>query len=299
MNPEKAILPETVGAWKAAAAPRKIDAGNIFDYMNGAGELYLAYHFDHMLAWEYRDGSDNDLLVELYRMQGSDDAFGLLSLDWGGEAVAWPHGAKIIPSSAAVPPARALYGEGLLRLWSDDLYARVMAVRETPAAREAILVLAQAIVAGRSDPPPPALLRLLPTVLNPQWKLKIDRSAFIRSHLVLNSLYYLSHDNILGLDSSCEAVFTSYEKEGRRLHLLVIQYADDRSAEQGLAGFLAGYIPEGAKGGPATPPAELGFFLVEDGWLGFHKAGRRLAVVFQCPDLDAARRIVAQVGLEN
>jgi hypothetical protein len=55
--------------------------------MNGAGELYIGYRFRHLDVYEYTSGSEENILVELYYMETPDDAFGLLSLDWGGESV--------------------------------------------------------------------------------------------------------------------------------------------------------------------------------------------------------------------
>lgn len=287
MDGEIANLPETTGSWKLAGPPRRIDASNIFDYMNGGGELYLGYRFDHMLAWEYREGGGNDITVEVYRMQASDDAFGLLSLDWGGEGMSWGSGAEKPPADSVAPTVRALYGAGLLRLWAGNLYARIMAVRETPEARAAILELGRIIAADRPLPPPPALLGLLPAAADGAWRILPDRTAFFRSHLVLNSFFYLSHENLLALDSSCEAVFATYQHQAGRGHLLLILYPDADAAEQGLRGFLRTYLPEVGKGEH--------FYKVEDGWLGLKSLGRSLALALACPDRKSAQAILGRV----
>lgn len=299
MPAKRVKLPDAVGAWRVSGPPQAIDENNIFEYMDGAGELYLAFRFDRLQAYEYRGEGGNDILVELYRMKGAEDAFGLLSLDWGGEAVTLAPGGTAAPASAAAPAARALYGAGLLRLWSEDLYARVMAVRETPESREAVLKLGEAIVAGRGDAPPPALLRLLPVSLPPHWALKKEGTAFFRSHLVLNSLYYLSHENILELEPDCQAALAVYEAENKRFRLLLIQYADERHAEQGLRRFVRDYVAEGEKGAAQAAGGATGFYRVEDGWLGFRISGRRLALAFGCSDLACARGIVEQVDLDR
>ena len=102
--------PKAVGSWTRPDAARIIDASNIFEYMNGAGELYLAYGFDRLEVYEYTSDQQDSILVELYFMKTSDDAFGLLSMDWGGEPIA-NHPAKPFPSNPGVaPPVRALYG---------------------------------------------------------------------------------------------------------------------------------------------------------------------------------------------
>lgn len=291
MDSEKANLPETTGNWKLAGPPRRIDAGNIFDYMNGGGELYLAYRFDHMLAWEYREGGGNDITVEVYRMQASDDAFGLLSLDWGGEGMSWGSAAEKPPADSVAPTVRALYGAGLLRLWAGNLYARIMAVRETPEARAAILELGRIIAADRPLPPPPALLGLLPAAADGAWRILPDRTAFFRSHLVLNSFYYVSHENILGLGPDCEAVFATYERGERRGHLLIVCYRDSEAASRGLEGFLKSYVPEKGE--------RKNYFQVEDGWLGCRLAGSRLVLAFACPDRESAQGLVGRVVLDR
>src|SRR4030042_1666903 len=80
-------LPKTVGFWTRADSPKIVDASNIFDYMNGAGELYLAYRFKNLEVYEYKADGRESIEVEIYFLETPDDAFGLLSQDWGGEPV--------------------------------------------------------------------------------------------------------------------------------------------------------------------------------------------------------------------
>jgi len=87
MNTNTMSMPKTVGAWTRPDSPQIVTSQNIFDYMNGAGELYIGYRFEHLEVYEYTSGNQDNILVELYFMETSDDAFGLLSLDWGGEPI--------------------------------------------------------------------------------------------------------------------------------------------------------------------------------------------------------------------
>ena len=148
MNAGKLNLPKTVGVWNRPDSPRIINSKNIFKYMNGAGELYLGYRFRHLEVFDYTSADQGNILVELYFMESPDDAFGLLSLDWGGEPVSFDGSPAAISNQSFTASTRALYGGGLLRLWSDDIYARIMAERETPASKEAVLALGKAIAAG-------------------------------------------------------------------------------------------------------------------------------------------------------
>ena len=294
MQSNKINLPDTIEQWRLEGSPKRIDSKNIFDYMNGAGELYLGYHFDHLWVYEYRDQSGNDILVELYHMKDSNDAFGLLSLDWGGEAET---------TMVAIPDA--LYGKGMLRVWSKNIYVRIMAMKETPVARDVILKLGKIIASNRSNPSPPKLLRVLEPILGSHWTLRRDRIGYFYSHLVLNSFYYLSHENILNLNHSTEAVIAAYEKtrkdhDQKRFHFLVINYPDHQQALMAMNGFVEAYLPDRKRENqPELKNENKNFYQIEDGWMGYKLQNRYLALVFECPDLESAREIMNGVNLNK
>ena len=291
-------LPTTAGAWTRPDAPKRIDERSIFSYMDGGGELYLGYRFDHLDVYEYAAAGRDPILVELYWMRGSDDAFGLLSNDWGGEGVALQR-SDAADSSRVVPASRALYGAGLLRIWSDALYARVLAARDTADSREQVMALGRAIVAGRPLAPRPALLDLLPDRVGAAYSIRRDRVWYLRSHLVLNSAYFLASDNILDLSLACEAAIAPYEtdpppagarrKPASRPQLLVVRYPDAVTARRALGHFLAAYLPEA---GTAAPPADRGARQVERGWVGYRLEEAVLLVAFDAPDARTARGLV-------
>ena len=293
-------LPKTLGNWTRSDSAQIIDSGNIFNYMNGGGELYLAYRFDHLEVYEYTAEQQDDILVEVYVMHTSDDAFGLLSLDWGGEPVTFSSPPAPQTDSTIAPPFRALYGSGLLRLWADTIYARVLAYRETPESRGAVLALGQVIAANRDMPAEPELLQVLPPTIGAAWKLRNDRLGYFRSYLVLNSLYYLSHQNILNLDHSAEVVTAPYEHvtdPSIRLQVLFVKYVAPEQAYQGLDQFHSAYLPEHPKtfttGGTAK---HANVFNIEDGWVGYTLDGKCLSIVFEAPDQESAVMIMEHIS---
>jgi hypothetical protein len=291
-------LPELVGAWSRPESSKIIDSTNIFKYMNGAGELYLGYRFDHLEVFDYAAENQDNILVELYFMETSDDAFGLLSLDWGGETVSLG-GSHARPSKRSLTSeTSALYGAGLLRIWSDNLYARVMVFRETPVSKQAVLDLGKAIVANRKRPPEPELLKSLVPHVGSAWKLRKDRLSFFRSYLALNSIYYLSYENILDLDLATEAVIAPYEHpssagDRTRSQFLLVKYENRVRARKALNHFHDAYLPEHKKEFTADSPAKsLGLFKIEDGWVGYKLLGKYIAIVFECPDRKSAEAII-------
>ncbi|UCE56243.1 MAG: hypothetical protein JSV31_12615 [Desulfobacterales bacterium] len=299
---EKTVnLPKTIGVWTRSDSARIVDSSNIFHYMNGAGELYLAYGFNHLEVYEYTADQQDSILVEVYVMNTSNDAFGLLSLDWGGEPVTI-HSKPSYQANPTVAPARALYGEGLLRIWADTIYARVMAYRETAASKEAVLSLGQTIAVNRKMSAEPELLNILPQAMGSDWKLRKDRVGYFRSHLVLNSLYYLSHQNILNLDHSTEAVTAPYENisdagTSKRVQVLFVKYATPERAQKALDNFHNAYLHEHQKGfNPGVTKKHMNSFSVEDGWLGYALNETCLAVVFECPNRESAHMIIKHIS---
>jgi len=297
----KINLPKTIGVWTRPDSPQIINSKNIFDYMNGAGELYLGYRFNNLEVYEYTADSQNNILVELYFMKTSDDAFGLLSLDWGGEQVTLNNSPLPEPEHFTAPSNIALYGEGLLRIWSDNIYARVMAYQETPASKEAVLSLGRAITTNRKNPSQPELMNIFPPSFGKDWTLRKDRIVFFRSYLVLNSFYYLSQKNILNLDLSIEAVTAPYKniadtEDHKQFQFLFVKYANPDQARQALNHFHNVYLPEYRKKfvtGSTTKSSN--FFKIEDGWLGYKLYGECIALVFECPDQEFTRMIMNQI----
>ena len=179
-------LPKTVDIWTRSDSARIIDSTNIFNYMNGAGELYLAYRFDHLEVYEYIADQQEKVVVEVYLMKTSNDAFGLFSLDWSGEPVNFTASSKSQLDSLIAPSTRALYHGGLLLLCSGNIFARIMAYQETVESKEAVLNLGKAIAKNKNISVEPEILKILPQSFNNEWILRNDRIAYLRSIMVLN-----------------------------------------------------------------------------------------------------------------
>ena len=297
MNEKHPELLKTVCAWRTLGSPKLVHASNIFDYMNGAGELYLAYRFKKLEVYEYEAVDRENILAEIYFMETPDDAFGLLSQDWDGEPVDLKPSRRSEKKKLRAPKSRALYGSGLLRIASGRIYARIMTFVETPESKEVVLSLGRTVMGEEEYPHEPDLLNVLPAEVMNEWKLQSNEICYFRSHLVLNSFYYLSHKNILNLDLSAEAVSAAYQKIGgeksKRARVLFVKYATPEKASQALDAFCKAYLPEhDAKESNPAMNAYSGFFKVEDGWLGYELEKDYLAFVFQCPDEKSTRSVL-------
>jgi hypothetical protein len=228
--------------------------------------------------------------VEIYQMKVSDEAFGLLSTDWSGEPVTFHEKEKSGGDTGNDSFPSALYGKGYLRIRSGNLYVRILAVRDTPAARETIMTFGRIITGGVRESPPPQMARSLPKTIRGGWHPNYRKLTYFRSHLVLNAVYYLSHENILNLGPGTAGVYCRYEKDGEktasdRMVLLNICYPGEPKAGLALNRFVSSYLEDlpGEKEISGSVKA-MNFFKIEDGWMGYRKEDNRLALVFQCPD---------------
>jgi len=220
----------------------------------------------------------------------------------GGEPIAFDGAQPNAASASARSSTTALYGAGLLRLRADRIYARVMAYRETPASKKAVLALGKAITAGRKQPPQPELIKIPALQLDSGWKLREDRLSYFRSYLVLNSIYYLSSDNILELDHSTEAVIAPYENEigsgasdRKRCQFLLVKYENHELARKALQHFHKVYLPDHTKEFKQNSESKIpGLFKLEDGWLGVKQFNNYIAIVFECPDRESAVQIIVK-----
>lgn len=301
-------LPKHTGVWTRPDTSRRITAETIFDYMDGGGELYVGYRFDHLDVVEYTadDKSGGTILVEVYWMKSPLDAFGLLSTDWTGEPVA----IRPVPSPTAqprvetVPPYHALYGAGLLRLWAGTRYVRVLASHETPVSRDAVMKIARSL-AGDEVAFPPAFLASVPSTTaasakpneKPGLPIRRERTCFLRSHLVLNSQYFLASENVLQLTPDTAAVTAEYQTSAPGalpLRLIEVRYPTAQAAAAAAKAFRSSYLPEAAKRQPAS--ATRGDAKTEHGWVAWALEGAGLAIVLDAGDQAGARKLAEQAA---
>ena len=116
--PVAELLPDQFEEISALLPAAVYDRGSLFEYMNGAGELYLGFAFSELAVRQYEDATGTEIVAESYDMGSSEDAFGIHTHDNDGERVDLGQG--------------ALYSPGLLRLWRDQIFVRLFSQSENP-----------------------------------------------------------------------------------------------------------------------------------------------------------------------
>jgi len=255
-------IPVSAGPW-LSEADQVFDAGTIFDYIDGAGEVYRSYNMRHLVARRFHKDGRPDIVVDAFDMGSAADAFGVFTHDLDGADAAIGQGST--------------YKAGLLSFWKDRYFLSVYAEEETAETKRQLLELGLTIAAaipGAGEKPD--LLRLLP-----EESLEAGRVRFFHNHSVLNYHYFVAADDILRLAQTADAVLADYRESGGRSRLLVVSYSDPAAAAKAGASFARAYMPDARQG--------AGMSTGNRKWTAFRVRGRFVAVVFDAASEEGAR----------
>ena len=267
----KRLLPVKVGDYKTDGKDEYYDRQSAFRYMDGAAELYRAYAFKLLMVRKYVKASHPSILVELFDMGSSEDAFGIFSYQTDEEEVGIGQGSD--------------YGGGLLRFWKGKYFANVYAERETPATKKEVLAIGEAITKSiKKEGKKPSLIQFLP-----EEGLVQKTIRYFHLHQVLNHHYFISHENILSLGVRTNAILASYPSAGGKdkIFLLLIQYPELKEAEKGFRGFVKAYMPEATS---------LKTVKTENGkWTSVRIHQDYVLIVFDAPSLEKTEELIGAV----
>ena len=261
------LVPGEIYGWKALDEVETYDRQTIFDYIDGAGEIYLMYDFRQVMVFRLVKASEPTILVEVFDMGSPEDAFGIFSHAHEGEEQGIGQGSE--------------YRGGVLCFWKAKFFVCITSERETPDAKKAVVDLAQKIAEKISvSGPLPNLLDYLPE------DDLLDKSVrYFHKHTSLNYHYFVASENILRLGEHTEAVLARYEPG--RSYLLLIRYQNEEEAKEALDSFLGAYIPEGKDSGVAEIDNEK--------WVAAKLEGALVVVVFDAPTKTNAQNLIKAV----
>jgi hypothetical protein len=208
------LLPASgaVAGWERSGEVKDYVPDDLFDYMDGQAELFFVYRFEKLAVQEYQRGQEGSIIVEVYQVASSADAYGLFSFYATGQPMD-------LGSGGSAEPGR------LISFWQGRFYARVFAYGE--AEQESLSALARQVAAGM---PQEGGLPELVTRL-PQENLVPGNARFFHQKLSLDNLIWLGDENILSLSEQTDAVLAAYTYGDAQAQLLVVEYPDAATAE--------------------------------------------------------------------
>jgi len=80
-SPLRSLLPE-VESWKFSEDPQNYLPETLYEYINGAAEIYLAYNFKELIVGQYEKPDHSaSLTIEIYDMGSGENSFGIYSAE--------------------------------------------------------------------------------------------------------------------------------------------------------------------------------------------------------------------------
>jgi hypothetical protein len=261
-------LPSEVGRWKWDGKEMRYNSKALFGYMDGAAELYLAYGFENLTVRRFEKSGQPPIVVELYEMASSEDAYGVFSFEHQDEAVGIGQGSE--------------FGGGLLRFWKDKYFVSIYAEGEGAEVESGILKMGRAVAnLIPSMGPEPKLVGFVP---GKDLGL-VDKSLwYLKSHVLLNQRFFIAHQNILNLSRKTEAVLAQYLRDKQKTQLLLIRYPDSKEAVDAYRSFIKVYLPDA--GGKDRSKTE------DRKWTFARQRNEFVVIVFGAPTEAAAEALL-------
>lgn len=222
------IAPLEGGGYRREGQDEFYDRKTAFHYMDGAAELYRSYGFKLLMVRRYLKSNHPPIVLELFDMGSSEEAFGIFSYQTDEEEVGIGEASD--------------YGGGLLRFWKGRFFIHLYAEKESSSTKQDLLILGEAISQRINQKGlKPRLLQFLPK------EGLLERSVrYFHLHPILNHHYFISHQNLLRLSERTNAALATYHlKEQRdKTFLLLIEYPDPKEAQKAFHHFRRTYLPE-------------------------------------------------------
>jgi hypothetical protein len=264
----QSALPDRTEGWAVHQEDRFFDNITIFEYINGGGELYRAYNLRECFSRRYVHPAGPTIVLDIFDMGSSEDAFGVFTHDRNGEAIDMGQG--------------GLYASGWLRFWKDRFFISIYTERETVDSRNVLHKLGRAVasfIPGKGQKP--GLVSRLPSK-----GLQSGSIRFFHHHFILNHHFYLANENILNLDSRTKAVLAEYGNDSEPTRLLMIHYPEAEVALEAHNSFLAFYLPESDRMRPV---------MLENGkWTATARRGSMISIVFDAKSRGFAEELVQE-----
>jgi len=263
------LLPREIQGWKAEEKDRSYDPQTIFDYIDGAGEVYRSYNFRELLVRRYKKEGKSEIFIDFFDMASSKDAFGVFTHDLEGEEAGIGQGST--------------YKGGLLSFWKGPYFVSIYAEEETEETKEVLLKMGEAVASAiKEEGEKPDLLALMP-----EEDVDVGMVHYFHNHMILNYHFFVADENILLLDQQTEAVLGRGTQEGEGYVILAVRYPEAEKATQAYESFTEAYMPDAVEPGLVQTEDML--------WTAAEAKGDLIIVVFNAPSSTAAREMINRI----
>ncbi len=257
------VWPADAAGWKITGEPVRYRGKAIFGYIDGAGEVFIAYNYKELTVRRFERKGLPAIVAEAYEMGSPQDAFGVFTWD------------KHDPEADIGQESE--FGGGMLRFWKGSYFFSIFGEGEGKEQEDAVLEIGKKLASSVAEAGgPPLIMQALPEARRVP-----DTAKFVRSHVLLNQRCFISGENILRLTSETEVVFARYDFGKERTFLLLAAYPTQSDAEFAYSTFGREYKLNRA-----------GMAQIEGAWNSARLEGRRIIIALHVPDEGEAVRLI-------
>jgi hypothetical protein len=260
------LLPGHLEGWRISQQDRSYNPDNLHKLINGGAELYISYGFKNSLNRKYISKDQPAILVDIFDMGTSENAFGVFSHSRETEDGLFGQGSQYVP--------------GLLVFWKDRYFISILSNPETKTSKKAVFRIADHIESAiPSEGSLPDIVNLLP-----EENLVKESILYFHHSIWLNSYYFIAHENILHINKNTDAVFAKYKIQKHKCIVLIINYPEETDAVHALSSFIKNYLPE---------LSNNDIVKIEDNtWTGCRIIGTHLIAVFNALEKNHVLRLL-------
>ena len=253
-------LPDRTGDWTRAAQIQMFNPGDLWEHINGAAEQYLTYGFRDLATAKYTDRTTRTVVVvEVYRMAGAVNAFGIYRQEVSPKARTVPLGVEGRASSNTI------------RFWTGEFYVKLT----TPPG-------------GGRMPELEALGAAIAKGLGAPGAMPVEIGWFPTAGQLPDSVKYIPAD-ALGQAAFANAFEAKYENSEEPSTAVVVPFGSDKDAAAAFARYESFLAKARGKAKVASPGD--GGFSGTDSFQGFVlavRAGSRLVISLGANEARAA-----------
>ncbi len=275
------LLPAEAAGFRGDGDDGHYDRDSLFDLIDGGAEVYRALNVRAVYSRRYVSAEGAEVLVDLFDMGSSSDAYG-----------AYHHDMRE-GKSAGVGNESEQQGSSLF-FWKGRYFVSVVALATDPSSRTAVRALAAAIARAIKDPGrPPALVGRLPHA-----GLVTSQVHYFHTWRLLGRHYNLGPDDLLGLDARTEGVLARYRWASARTAgqaeadagalLLLVEFPGRKDAGRAEKRLRAALVPDADRRGVAHT--------AKRGWVAVRRSGALLCAVLEAPSAERALELIGQVA---
>jgi hypothetical protein len=201
-------FPEMPG-WNQPGEVQTFIPKTLYEYINGAADLYLSYDFEELKVAEYHNEKKASVTIDVYRHKTPMDAFGIYSQE------------RLPNANSLDIGVQGYYEKNALNFLTGNYYVKINSFNTGADDKEILLAFGKKVSANLGEK------GALPSIL----------TAFPKEGKVTNSEKFISK-KFLGYAFLHSAFTADYELPGKKFRLFIIETGDPKECRNMIQTYL-------------------------------------------------------------